>query len=99
MRKEDYIKLIRVAEGIMKIEEASRILSGCGLDEGDERLAVIVDGEMAHGEVARSLVVRIPVAGEIVGTHGHAAYRQPGSVRGMEKLADDLVPVCFGEQA
>ena len=35
MRKEDYIKLIRVAEGIMKIEEASRILSGCGLDEGE----------------------------------------------------------------
>ena len=37
MRKEDYIKLIRVAEGIMKIEEASRILSGCGLDEGECR--------------------------------------------------------------
>ena len=35
MRKEDYIKLIRVAEGIMKIEEASRILLGCGLDEGE----------------------------------------------------------------
>jgi hypothetical protein len=35
MEKEDYIKLIRVAEGIMKLEAASKIISGHELDEGE----------------------------------------------------------------
>lgn len=35
MEKEDYIKLIRVAEGIMKLEAASKVISGHALDEGE----------------------------------------------------------------
>lgn len=34
MKREDYTKLLQVAEGIIYLDDASRILSGCGLDEG-----------------------------------------------------------------
>ena len=34
MEKEDYIGLIKVAEGIMTLEKGCKILSGVGFDEG-----------------------------------------------------------------
>lgn len=37
MRKEDFIDLIKVAEGIMTLEKDCKILSGVGFDEGDLR--------------------------------------------------------------
>lgn len=35
VHKEDYIDLLKVAEGIMKLEKASRIMTGACFDEGE----------------------------------------------------------------
>ena len=35
MHKEDYIDLLKVAKGIIKLEKASRIMKGSGFDEGE----------------------------------------------------------------
>lgn len=34
MEKRDYIDLIKVAEAIIRLDNASKVISGCGLDEG-----------------------------------------------------------------
>lgn len=35
MSKQDFIDLIKVAEGILRIEEGCKIISGCDMGEGD----------------------------------------------------------------
>ena len=35
MSKQDFIDLIKVAEGIMTLEKACKIMSGVGFDEGE----------------------------------------------------------------
>lgn len=44
MSKQDFIDLIKVAEGIMKLEKACKIMSGIGFDEGEgSRVFVLWD--------------------------------------------------------
>lgn len=40
MNKDDFIDLIKVAEGILTLEKGCKILSGVGFDEG-ERLPLL----------------------------------------------------------
>ena len=34
MERKDFIKLIKAAEGVMILEDACKIITGCNLDEG-----------------------------------------------------------------
>ena len=44
MGKQDFIDLIKVAEGIMTLEKACKIMSGVGFDEGEgSRVFVLWD--------------------------------------------------------
>jgi len=60
-----------------------------GADEGNEGLAVVVDGEVSEREVVGGLVVGVPAEGEVVGADGRAAEGEvgaAGSEEGLERL-------------
>ena len=69
----------------------------CAVDEGNEGLEIVVDGEALEGEVAGGLVVGVPVAGEVVGADGHAAEVEVGADAGSEEVVKDVVAVFGGE--
>ena len=77
-----------------------------GVDEGKERLAVVVDGEVGEREVAGGLVVGVPAGGEVVGADGRAAEGEVGAggreeglegrfargrIEGLKRLPSEIV--------
>ena len=59
------------------------------VDEWDERLAVVVDGEVLKVEVAVDFIVAVGFGGVIVGADGHAAVVEARAGVRVEELVED----------
>src|SRR5215213_7827147 len=62
-------------------------------DKWDERLEVVRNAEVFEGEIAWHLVIRIPIAREIIGADWHAAEGEVGAHTWGEQLTKDAVPL------
>ena len=66
----------------------------CAFNKRDQCLLVVGDGEVFHFEIAFGLIIGIPVAGEIVGTHRHTADGEIRPYLRKEEFFHDLFADC-----
>ena len=63
-------------------------------DERDQRLLVVGDGEILHVEITVGFVVRVPVAGEVIGSYRHTADGKVCPYLGEEEFFEDFFTDC-----
>lgn len=67
----------------------------CGWDIGQEILPVAGNGEFLHGEIARTLVMRIPLGSVIARPDWQTRYRKSEVACRIEKLTKNFRAVLF----
>ena len=69
------------------------------VDEGDQRLPVVIDPEVLQIEIAVGLVVAVGLGGEIVGADRHAAVVETRTGGGVEEFVQHALAVGIAKGA
>ncbi len=84
MDKKDFIDLIKVAEGILRMEEGCKILTGHGLDEGDVSEVYLV-WEILRRNAAERFHVTDDLDKDIDNYHEYVAILESKELTAEEK--------------